>query len=86
MFYEGDIICGLENDYGVTNEHMTKAEVLELYSGGSMLIRVLEHNEGNRIGVTFEVENSESKFALVNTAGLSRTPASSDDFRTLFEI
>lgn len=63
-FKVGDIIKGLKNDYGITDENMYLARVEET-NGNSMKIVVLEHECPSCIGGIFTVYNSEDKFKLV---------------------
>lgn len=61
-FKVGDIICGIANNgYSVTNEKMKKAEVLKIYDS-SMQIKILSHEDKEKIGATSYVENTSSKF------------------------
>lgn len=66
MFKVGDIIKGKKNKYGITNEKMTKARVLEA-SKTSMRIRILEHEtDKGEVGEEFHVDNSDECFTLIN--------------------
>lgn len=87
-FKEGDLIRGLpENGYGITNEDMTKAEVLSL-GHDTMRIRILEHECLSCVGYTYSVDNTDSKFAKVGEKAqgdrkgydirITRKPGSSD--------
>lgn len=65
-FKVGDIICGIYNNgYGVTNEHMKKAEVVSVYSNDNMEIKIIEHENNNEISKHYYVINSTKKFKLV---------------------
>jgi hypothetical protein len=57
----GDFVKGTENDYGVTNEKMTKAVVTKILSDTMIYIHILEHTEDKTGG--FEVE--ASKFEVI---------------------
>lgn len=87
-FKEGDLIRGLPgNGYSVTNEDMTKAEVLSL-GHDTMRIRILEHERPSCVGYTYSVDNTDSKFAKVEEKTqsdqkgydirITRKPGSSD--------
>lgn len=64
MFKVGDIIKGKDNDYGVTNEEMTKAIVTRT-DGNTMNIKVLEHKCQEEIGQYYNVLNSYDNFELI---------------------
>lgn len=64
MFKVGDIIKGKDNDYGVTNEDMTKA-IVRSTDGNMMNIKVLEHTHQEEIGEDFNVLNSYDNFELI---------------------
>lgn len=65
-FKVGDIICGIHNNgYVVTNEHMKKAEVIEIHDNDEMTIKILIHKNNNLISVCCTVKNSDKKFKLV---------------------
>lgn len=57
-FKLGDNIKGKPNTeryYGVTNEHMTKAIVINVYDNTDIEIKVLEHDEKQYVGQKFRV-------------------------------
>ncbi|MGE6227582.1 hypothetical protein [Paenibacillus chitinolyticus] len=43
-FKKGDIICGDNNQHGITNTNMTKGEVIEAPGNGTIDVKILEHN------------------------------------------
>lgn len=62
-FNVGDIIKGGQRSgcyYGITDEHMTKAEVVNVYEGASddIKIKVLEHEDNYFIGQEFPVRST----------------------------
>ena len=65
-FEVGDLVKGISWMYGITNERMTLAEVLEVDDVfNSMRIKILEHKFEKNIGKKFWVANSTKHFKLV---------------------
>lgn len=61
-FKVGDIIRGRKNDkYRITNEEMLKAEVLRV-ENRNMDIKILDHKNKEKIGLTYPVENDKRLF------------------------
>ncbi len=78
IFEVGDKIKGKKNnDYGITNEQMTLAVVIEVDDAdGDMNIKILEHNDKDQNGKEFWVKNTTDYFELVDnktTISLSAT-------------
>ena len=71
MFKVGDIIKGANDDYGITNEHMTKAKVIHT-KGDEMEIEILDHVWKSNIGDTFWVSNNERDFCYIDGKGLPK--------------
>lgn len=65
VFKKGDIIKGIKNnDYGITNEKMIKAEVIKLYEDSNMMdVKIIEHIDESKVGETFIVLNDNTNFA-----------------------
>lgn len=42
----GDFVKGITDDYGITNTKMTRGVVTDI-RGGSIMVRVLDHDNGN---------------------------------------
>lgn len=71
-FIVGDIIKGKkDNGYGYTDEGMTKARVLSV-NGSEMRIEVLEHEDKDYIGNKTTVDNTCTKFELVNARKVTK--------------
>lgn len=74
-FKVGDIIKGLPNNgHCITNENMTKAEVLEVNVGvwDKIKIKILEHiTKPNEVGNTYSVENDKNRFELVSSSKIN---------------
>ncbi|MGG0487228.1 hypothetical protein ABEY65_28160 [Priestia aryabhattai] len=53
-FKVGDIVKGNNpSRYGITDDCMTKGEVVEVYSNGDIDVRLIEHSKGIMLGETF---------------------------------
>ena len=71
-FIVGDIIKGKkDNGYKWTEERMTKAKVLNV-NGPKMQIEILEHEESYYVGCRESVDNTYTKFELVNAKKVTR--------------
>lgn len=65
LFEVGDIVRGIiGNRYFLTNERMTKAIIVEA-NKNNMRVKILEHGEDVQINREHYVENSTSKFELI---------------------
>lgn len=72
-FKVGDIICGIKNNgYDVTNEHMTRAEVVKIVKiinnddiSDVMIIKIIEHEKVSEISKIYSVTNCDKRFKLV---------------------
>lgn len=71
MFKVGDKIKGLENDYGITNQQMTLAKVIDT-KDDEMEIEILEHVWKSNIGDTYWVDNDAGHFAYIGSAELPK--------------
>lgn len=79
VFKVGDIIKGKKNRYGITNEKMTKAIVLEAF-GDEMLIKILEHEtDKGEVGEEFHVDNSDEYFTLIGKQSTEKYKEDEDD-------
>ena len=69
-FKVGDIIKGKAlNGYAITNEHMTRAEVISAPRGESrMRIKVQQHLYAGEVGFKYDVLNTTDRFTLVEKA------------------
>lgn len=76
LFEVGDKIKGKKNnDYGITNEQMTLAEVIEVDDDEEMNIKILEHNDKDNKGKEFWVTNTTDYFELVDNKTTISLPA-----------
>lgn len=72
-FKVGDIICGIKNNgYDVTNEHMTRAEVVKIVKiinnddiDDIMMIKIIDHKKVSEISKIYSVTNCDKRFKLV---------------------
>lgn len=72
-FKVGDIICGIKNNgYDVTNEHMTRAEVVKIVKiinnddiNDFMIIKIVDHKKVSEISKIYSVINCDKRFKLV---------------------
>lgn len=66
-FKVGDLIKGKKNGYGITNEHMTLAQVVSVPDDYIMHIKCLKFDDSYRTSTIFPVRNSPMDFELVST-------------------
>ena len=67
-FEVGDIVRGIKgNRYFLTNERMTKA-IIVAANEGTIYVKVLEHTDNSQRNEEHYVENSTSKFELIEEA------------------
>ena len=68
MLKVGDFIRGKkDNGYRVTNERMTKGQVIDTFENGRMRVKVLEHKSPSCVGDEFIVSAREEKFDIIET-------------------
>lgn len=67
VFKKGDIVRGLINGYGITNENMIKAKVISIDEGyNTMEVEILKHKtRPKEVGETYEVLNDDERFVKV---------------------
>ena len=86
-FKVGDIVRGTPrgiHNYDVTNERMTRAEIIDVRFNDTIELKVLEHEAGCWIGDTFIVHTAH--FELVQAAPMDDDfePATSEELSALF--
>lgn len=71
-FKKGDIVTGnSRNQYGVTNSKMTKGEVISIDNEEYMTVKVLEHENNDSVGQTFEgLHQSWFDYAYTNNKNI----------------
>lgn len=68
VFKKGDIIRGLNNSYGITNENMIRAKVISIDEKyDTMEVQILKHKtRPEEVGETYEVLNDDKRFVKVH--------------------
>lgn len=84
-FHVGDLVRGIGNTYGITNENMTLGVVKAVRVGNENIIRVrvLEHLNNEELG--FEDWVDSQYFELIDTSWHELSEPSRSEFDLLFE-